>query len=43
MGMKQHPSTEHLFVRMGEKVLPLLTEIHDRYLKDKKTAKIYSG
>jgi hypothetical protein len=39
MGMKQHPSTEHLFVRMGEKVLPLLTEIHDRYLKDKKLPK----
>ncbi|MAX32498.1 MAG: metallophosphoesterase [Halomonadaceae bacterium] len=27
------PETEHLFVRMGSKVVPLLREIHDTYLK----------
>lgn len=39
MGLKRHPETEHLFVRMGDKVIPLLTEIHTRYLKDKALAK----
>ena len=36
MGLQRDPLTEHLFVRMGEKVVPLLREIHDTYLKGKR-------
>lgn len=39
MGLERHPETEHLFVRMGDKVIPLLKEIHARYLKGKKLGK----
>jgi len=35
MGLERHPATEHMFVRMGDKVIPLLTEIHRRYLDGK--------
>lgn len=31
--MERDPTTEHLFVRMGPKVVPLLKEVHSRYLK----------
>jgi hypothetical protein len=36
LGLKRKPVTEHLFVRMGEKVVPLLQEVHGIYLKGKK-------
>lgn len=36
IGMERHTLTEHLFVRMGPKVVPLLKEIHTEYLGDKK-------
>lgn len=36
MGLKRHPTTEHLFVRMGDKVIPLLKEIQAHYLKGSK-------
>jgi hypothetical protein len=39
LGLKRKPTTEHLFVRMGEKVVPLLLEVHDAYLKGKKFSK----
>lgn len=39
IGLKRQPVTEHLFVRMGEKVVPLLQEVHDLYLKGKKLSK----
>ncbi|MFO8025902.1 metallophosphoesterase [Thiohalophilus sp.] len=32
LGLKRHPTTEHLFLRMGPKVVPLLKEIHSQYL-----------
>jgi len=32
---KQDPRTEHFFVRMGAKAIPLLKEIHGQYFKDK--------
>ena len=32
MGLKRDTRTEHLFVRMGPKVVPLLKEIHGEYL-----------
>ncbi len=40
MGLKslqneKHPLTDHLFVRMGPKVIPLLKEVHQRYLAGK--------
>ncbi|MES9878423.1 MAG: metallophosphoesterase [Candidatus Sedimenticola sp. PURPLELP] len=38
MDLERDPTTEHLFVRMGPKVIPLLKEIHDQYLKDRKDA-----
>ena len=34
--MERDPRTEHLFLRMGPKVIPLLKEVHDRYLAGKK-------
>jgi hypothetical protein len=34
--LKRDPRTEHLFVRMGPKVVPLLKEVHDSYLPHKK-------
>ena len=37
MGLERDPRTEHLFVRMGPKVVPLLKEVHSQYL-DKKTS-----
>jgi hypothetical protein len=40
LGLKRSLETEHLFVRMGEKVVPLLQEVHDLYLKGKKFNKI---
>ncbi len=39
MGMKRDPRTEHLFIRMGEKVVPLLREVYDAYLRDKRLKK----
>jgi hypothetical protein len=30
--LKRDPRTEHLFVRMGPKAVPLLKEVHDQYL-----------
>jgi hypothetical protein len=35
MGMERDTRTEHLFVRMGDKVVPLLKEIHTQYLTGK--------
>jgi len=35
MGLKRDTLTEHLFVRMGEKVVPLLREVFDAYLQGK--------
>jgi len=32
--LKRHPLTEHLFLRMGPKVVPLLQEVHEQYLQD---------
>ena len=39
MGLKRDPRTEHLFVRMGDKVVPLLKEVHEHYLEGKKLDK----
>jgi hypothetical protein len=39
MELKRDPRTEHLFVRMGDKVVPLLREVHEHYLKGKKLGK----
>jgi len=39
MGLKRNTRTEHLFVRMGDKVVPLLKEVHEYYLKGKKPGK----
>lgn len=36
IGMDRHTLTEHLFVRMGPKVVPLLKEIHAEYLGGRK-------
>lgn len=36
LGLKRHPTTEHLFVRMGDKVIPLLKEIQQHYLAGRK-------
>lgn len=36
LDLKRDPLTEHFFVRMGAKVVPLLREVYDIYLKDKK-------
>ena len=36
LGLKREPTTEHLFLRMGPKVVPLLKEIYTTYLKGKK-------
>lgn len=35
MALERDPRTEHLFVRMGPKVVPLLKEIHTQYLDGK--------
>lgn len=40
MEKKRELTTEHLFVRMGPKVVPLLKEIHEQYLNEKH---IYRG
>ncbi|MCG8671779.1 MAG: metallophosphoesterase [Pseudomonadales bacterium] len=37
--MDRDPTTEHLFVRMGPKVVPLLKEVYELYLKDKDVLK----
>jgi len=37
---KSDPTTEHFFIRMGLKPLPLFKEIYDTYLKGKKAKKI---
>lgn len=34
IGLKGDPTTEHLFVRLGPKVVSLLREVHDEYLGD---------
>ncbi|WP_036191926.1 metallophosphoesterase [Marinobacterium lacunae] len=39
LALKPHPTTEHLFVRMGDKVLPLLKEIQQHYLNGKASLK----
>ena len=36
LDMDREPRTEHFFVRMGPKVVPLLKEIHDHYFLDAK-------
>ena len=36
MGLERDTTTEHLFVRMGPKVIPLLKEVHAQYLTGKK-------
>ncbi len=36
LGLERDPRTEHLFVRMGPKIVPLLKEIHTRYLSGNK-------
>ncbi|MCP4129201.1 MAG: metallophosphoesterase [Gammaproteobacteria bacterium] len=43
MGLERDPRTEHLFVRMGPKVVPLLKEIHTRYLSGKKALRGIPG
>ena len=39
MGGKKDVLTEHLFVRMGDKVVPLLAEVFERYVKSNKRQK----
>ena len=39
MGGKKDVLTEHLFVRMGDKVVPLLAEVFERYVKSNKRRK----
>jgi calcineurin-like phosphoesterase family protein len=39
LGLKRNPATAHLFVRMGEKAVPLLLEVYATYLKGKKVSK----
>ena len=39
LGLKRNPATAHLFVRMGEKAVPLLLEVYTTYLKGKKISK----
>ncbi|MGJ8619719.1 MAG: metallophosphoesterase [Methylophilaceae bacterium] len=36
LGLKRKATTAHLFVRMGEKAVPLLLEVHAAYLQGKK-------
>ncbi len=36
LGLERDPRTEHLFIRMGPKVVPLLQEVHAQYLGGKK-------
>jgi len=36
MALPRDTGTEHLFVRMGEKVVPLLREVHGEYLEGRK-------
>jgi len=43
MGLERDPRTEHMFVRMGPKVVPLLKEIHARYLRGKKALRGIPG
>lgn len=37
MDMERDPRTEHMFVRMGPKVVPLLKEIHEQYIEGKES------
>jgi Calcineurin-like phosphoesterase len=39
LGLKRNPATAHLFVRMGEKAVPLLSEIYNTYLSGKEISK----
>ncbi len=39
LGLKRTAATAHLFVRMGEKAVPLLSEVHAAYLAGKKISK----
>lgn len=32
LGLSRHPATEHLFLRMGPKAVPLLREVYQQYL-----------
>ncbi len=43
MALKRETRTEHLFVRMGPKVVPLLKEVHDRYLRGRKAPRGLPG
>jgi hypothetical protein len=43
MALERDTRTEHLFVRMGPKVVPLLKEIHDQYLAGKKSLRGIPG
>ncbi len=36
MGLDRDPRTEHMFVRLGPKVVPLLKEVQEQYLNGKK-------
>lgn len=38
LNMQRDPRTEHFFLRMGPKAVPLLTEVHKHYLKHKRHA-----
>lgn len=40
LSMKSTPKTEHFFVRMGMKPIPLFKEIHDTYLNEKLIKKL---
>jgi hypothetical protein len=33
LGLERDPRTEHFFIRMGPKVIPLLKEVNERYLR----------
>lgn len=39
LGLKRKSTTAHLFVRMGEKAVPLLLEVYNAYLAGKKISK----
>lgn len=43
MALERDPRTEHLFLRMGPKVVPLFKEIYTEYLKGKKSLRGIPG
>lgn len=40
LALEKHVKTEHMFLRMGEKVIPLFREIYDQYLLSQRKAKL---